>query len=166
MNAFTHIEGSLDEPTVPAVASAVFAQVRAVGEGRISFGLDSQIAALDEAKARLESVKSAKAFITVADDTTEEEIWGAYFDRDHPCGDDERPTVFCWDLEAAGGYWSEEHGFDGAEYTGATLLGAVIDPDAEYGNCVIVPKESLVEILGREWVSLCEQSRLDRLQGV
>lgn len=149
MTAFSQIEASPTEPTIAAVAAAIVKQVTAVGEGRRSFGLDEQIEALIEAKARVESRASVAAFVRVYRVEEGEDYLGAYFEHGHLFADDERPVQIVWADNA-----------NGCVY----LHGMVIDAGAEYGTAVIWTRSTCAEVLGETRVLAWERAETVRRQ--
>ncbi len=156
MTAFSQIEASLADPTVTAVASAVLKQVAAVGDGRKSFGLEAQMCALDEAKARLQSIGVAREF-AFGWRVTDGEALGGYFDQYQEiiggkvCPSDERPTQFAWEDNA-----------NGCTY----LYGLIVDAGAEYGRALILPRDTCVMVFGKDRVSAWENAETLRQQDI
>lgn len=167
MNALTQIEASIDEPAIAAVAAAAFNQIRAIGENRRSFDLDSQTAAARQVLERLESLGAAKAFMAraseVEDDNT---LFCHHVDEGHPNHGDERPVVFCWRFDVGGGHWTEGRGTDGETVDGVEMLGVVADPHAEYGAPLIIPADACNAVFGAAQVEAWEKAKLDREAGL
>lgn len=142
MNALTAIEASIDEPTVAAVATAFCNQMRDIGYNRRIFNLASQIEAAKEVTRRLESVQIAAGIIYNADRAEDMEAYGEYVGSD-----DDRPTVWCW-----------EEADTGCSY----LQFVVIDPHAEQGAAVVVPRDSCLEAFGTGRVLAWELAEANR----
>lgn len=166
MNTLSQIAASIDEPAISAVAAAAFDQIRAIGENRRRFDLDSQTAAARQVLERFEALGAAKAFMDRSDDVDDADEFGAHFDEGHPNHSDDRPMVLCWRVDVGGGYWTEEHGTDGETVEAVYLRGAVVDPYAEYGAPLIISADACNAVFGAAQVEAWETSKLEREAGL